>query len=108
MLRCASGCMLENPSIRAVLAVGFREGAYGSDNPYGAENQQERLVTLGWVLGFVDGEGCFSVGFLASLAGDACTATEPTGKWLTSSPSRRARPASDASRRYGVSSAWVP
>src|SRR4051794_6751460 len=36
----------------------------GSDNPEGAENQQERLVTLGWVLGFVDGEGCFSVGFI--------------------------------------------
>jgi hypothetical protein len=36
----------------------------GSDNPNGAENQQERLVTLGWVLGFVDGEGCFSVGFI--------------------------------------------
>jgi hypothetical protein len=29
-----------------------------------AENQQERLIQLGWVLGFVDGEGCFSVGFV--------------------------------------------
>jgi hypothetical protein len=26
----------------------------------GAENQQERLKTTGWVVGFVDGEGCFS------------------------------------------------
>ncbi len=25
------------------------------------ENQQERLKTIGWVVGFVDGEGCFSV-----------------------------------------------
>src|SRR5437588_8935376 len=33
----------------------------GSDNPEGAENQQERLINLGWVIGFVDGEGCFSV-----------------------------------------------
>ena len=32
-----------------------------SDNPTGAENQQERLKNLGWVVGFVDGEGCFSV-----------------------------------------------
>ncbi len=24
------------------------------------ENQQERLKTIGWVVGFVDGEGCFS------------------------------------------------
>ena len=36
----------------------------GSDNPSGAENQQERLVEIGWVLGFVDGEGCFSIGFV--------------------------------------------
>src|SRR5256885_12879207 len=35
-----------------------------SDNPIGAEDQQERLITTGWVLGFVDGEGCFSVGFV--------------------------------------------
>jgi len=31
----------------------------------GAENQQERLVeSRGWVIGFVDGEGCFSIGFV--------------------------------------------
>jgi hypothetical protein len=36
----------------------------GSDNPGGAENQQERLRREGWVIGFVDGEGCFSVGFV--------------------------------------------
>jgi LAGLIDADG endonuclease len=33
---------------------------HGSDNVEGAENQQERLKTVGWVVGFVDGEGCFS------------------------------------------------
>ena len=35
-----------------------------SDNPIGADNQQEtNLVALnpGWVVGFTDGEGCFSV-----------------------------------------------
>jgi hypothetical protein len=37
----------------------------GSDNPTGAENQQERLTEdRGWVIGFVDGEGCFSIGFV--------------------------------------------
>src|SRR5919204_4123952 len=36
----------------------------GSDNPVGAENQQERLIRTGWVIGFVDGEGCFSIGFV--------------------------------------------
>jgi hypothetical protein len=31
----------------------------------GAENQQERLSEFrGWVIGFVDGEGCFSIGFI--------------------------------------------
>ncbi len=30
----------------------------------GADNQQERLIKLGWVIGFVDGEGCFSIGFV--------------------------------------------
>ena len=33
----------------------------GSDNALGAGNQQERLKTVGWIVGFVDGEGCFSV-----------------------------------------------
>lgn len=28
-----------------------------------ADNQQERLAYIGWVLGFVDGEGCFTVSF---------------------------------------------
>jgi hypothetical protein len=35
-----------------------------SDNATSAENQQERLIMIGWVVGFVDGEGCFSVGFI--------------------------------------------
>ena len=29
-----------------------------------ADNQQERLIKLGWVIGFVDGEGCFSIGLI--------------------------------------------
>jgi hypothetical protein len=35
----------------------------------GAENQQERLMQLGWVTGFVDGEGCFSIGFVRQPSG---------------------------------------
>ena len=35
-----------------------------SDNVMGADNQQERLVRVGWVTGFVEGEGCFSIGFV--------------------------------------------
>jgi hypothetical protein len=32
-----------------------------SDNPSGAGNQQERPGIEQWVVGFVDGEGCFSI-----------------------------------------------
>jgi hypothetical protein len=36
-----------------------------SENLDGAGNQQERLIEFrGWVIGFVDGEGCFSIGFV--------------------------------------------
>jgi hypothetical protein len=35
-------------------------GMDASDNVRSAENQQERLFTSGWLVGFVDGEGCFS------------------------------------------------
>ena len=42
-----------------------------SDNPWGVlhsneepDNQQERSITIGWVVGFVDGEGCFSIGLV--------------------------------------------
>ncbi len=28
------------------------------------DNQQERLIKIGWITGFVDGEGCFSIGFV--------------------------------------------
>jgi hypothetical protein len=31
------------------------------DNPSGADNQQERPGAEQWVVGFVDGEGCFSI-----------------------------------------------
>src|ERR1043166_2309536 len=30
------------------------------ENPSGADNQQERLRVASWIVGFVDGEGCFS------------------------------------------------
>ena len=58
------GYMLENPCIPR---YSFGEPTSdsvsepGSDNPTDAENQQERLITIGWITGFVDGEGCFSI-----------------------------------------------
>ena len=46
------------------LAVLERMNNTISDNPTSAGNQQERLIKRGWVIGFVDGEGCFSIGFI--------------------------------------------
>ena len=66
-MRCASGYMLENPSIQRYLQGNSFLEAKGipvSNNPTGADNQQERLILIGWVVGFVDGEGCFSIGLL--------------------------------------------
>ena len=63
MARCAFGYMLENPGVSRTTRV-VRTDIY-SDKVSGAENQQERLIEFrGWVIGFVDGEGCFSVGFV--------------------------------------------
>ena len=42
-----------------------------SDNATGADNQQERLIRLGWVLGFVDGEGCFSLALVRQPSREA-------------------------------------
>lgn len=53
MAGCASGYMLEYLEDPVVLGK--------SKNPTGADNQQERL-SADWVVGFVDGEGCFFVG----------------------------------------------
>jgi hypothetical protein len=64
---CAVGHMLENPVDPPLLGVPvgvtaclYRSDMEASDNVRGAENQQERLWYIGWVVGFVDGEGCFS------------------------------------------------
>lgn len=38
-----------------------------SENSRDADNQQERLIKLGWITGFVDGEGCFSVSLVKQM-----------------------------------------
>jgi hypothetical protein len=55
------------------------------DNVLGAGNQQERLIQLGWVIGFVDGEGCFSIGFFGNQTGQAEKATRLAIRWPMSS-----------------------
>jgi hypothetical protein len=59
--------MLENPCIpRYSFGKQTSNGVseLGSDKPTDAENQQERLIKIGWVTGLVDGEGCFSIHFV--------------------------------------------
>jgi hypothetical protein len=53
--------MLESLSISSYVA---ESSDYGRENASSADDQQERLVSLGWVIGFVDGEGCFSLGLV--------------------------------------------
>ena len=51
--------MLERPRIPRYSSCDVRPGVYDSDNVAGADNQQERLD--GYIAGYVDGEGSFSV-----------------------------------------------
>ncbi len=61
--------MLESPSMlryssRDEICVGYEANineSWVSENSSAADNQQERLVQIGWITGFVDGEGCFSI-----------------------------------------------
>ena len=60
----AAGYLLETPSIRRYSFTDTPPGDHvcvSSDNPSGAVNQQERPDAEQWVVGFVDGEGCFSI-----------------------------------------------
>ncbi len=53
--------MLETLSISSYVA---ESSDYGREKAVSADDQQERLIGLGWVIGFVDGEGCFSLGLV--------------------------------------------
>jgi hypothetical protein len=56
---------LENPALVMLVCTEFvRYTTDMTDNATGADNQQERLIKIGWIIGFVDGEGCFSIGFI--------------------------------------------
>ena len=65
------GYMLENPCMLRYSLYDedqIREPdlpeSHSSDNSSAAENQQERLIKIGWITGYVDGEGCFSINFI--------------------------------------------
>ena len=65
--------MLESLAYPQVLSQGAADIGSGmtSEDPRGVprvreepDNQQERPITGDWVVGFVDGEGCFSIGLV--------------------------------------------
>ena len=78
-----------------------------SDKVTSAENQQERLIEFrGWVVGFVDGEGCFSIGFVRQQR-RADRSGYKTGYQVTHEfVSRKANEASRAYTSYVSSLEW--
>src|SRR5712691_6473041 len=46
------------------MAILLSKASHECDKASSADNQQERLIKTGWVIGFVDGEGCFSIGLI--------------------------------------------
>ena len=69
------------------ICVGYEANineSWGSENSSAADNQQERLVKIGWITGFVDGEGCFSIHVVRQLIDQIDEAIELDSKWLIS------------------------
>jgi hypothetical protein len=67
----AAGYLLETPSICRYSFVSHplpRVRGMSSDNPSSAGNQQERPGVEQWVVGFTDGEGCFSISVVRNAA----------------------------------------
>src|SRR5579862_3913852 len=56
--------LCNNDCVREIASVDVDS----SDKSSAADNQQERLVKIGWIVGFVDGEGCFSIHFVRQPA----------------------------------------
>jgi hypothetical protein len=78
----------------------------GSDNPDGADNQQERLIRIGWVVGFVDGEGCFSIGFVRQGGGERrkgyATGYQVTHEFVVVQGARSRRALDELQRFFGA------
>ena len=55
---------LEHPQVLADLYQMGSDNLGGGPRTEEPGNQQERLVNPNWVIGFVDGEGCFSIGLI--------------------------------------------
>jgi hypothetical protein len=76
------------------------------DNPTSAGNQQERPITPDWVVGFVDGEGCFSVSVVRQPGGAARrgyrTGWQLNPRFAVTQGARSVRVLEDLRRFFGV------
>src|SRR5580704_1133433 len=77
----------------------------GSDNPFGADNQQERLWYCGWIAGFVDGEGCFSCPIFRNRKTTLRWQVQPTFVVVQSASSRDVL--EDLARFFGCGKVYV-
>jgi hypothetical protein len=76
--------MLETPSIRrySFIVTPFGDDVtVSSDNPSGAVNQQERPGAEEWAVGFVDGEGCFSISVVRNTTCRGCGRVVENPRW---------------------------
>jgi hypothetical protein len=77
----------------------------GSKNPFGADNQQERLWYCGWIAGFVDGEGCFSCPIFRNHKTTLRWQVQPTFAVVQSASSRDVL--EDLARFFGCGRVYV-
>jgi hypothetical protein len=76
-----------------------------SENPFGADNQQERLWYCGWIVGFVDGEGCFSCPIFRNRKTTLRWQVQPTFVVVQSASSRDVL--EDLARFFGCGKVYV-
>lgn len=89
----AAGYLLETPSIRRYSFMSHalrRVRGVSSENPSGADNQQERPGVEQWVVGFVDGEGCFSISVVRNATCRSGWQVQPEFSVTQAAPSRPA------------------
>jgi hypothetical protein len=72
----------------------------------GADNQQERPLRIGWVVGFVEGEGCFSISFVrqsgSSMRKGYRTGYQVTHEFAVTQGARNIAALQELERFFGV------
>jgi hypothetical protein len=95
----------EHPTVLIHVTSAFYGLCVGSNNPFGADNQQERLWYCGWIAGFVDGEGCFSCPIFRNRKTALRWQVQPTFVVVQSASSRDVL--EDLARFFGCGKVYV-